>query len=159
MGICKGCGSQEKGHNPLGSWPYLLNTGARKSEGGASATPAAPDALRVQTLRKQLLRFLGAKKKPACAGSILFLVPRRGKVVQARPRHPLHRMPFESCRCASSCFAFRAKKKPACAGLTCLVPRRGLEPPHLTAHGPEPCASTNSAIWAMLLAEAAQFNS
>jgi hypothetical protein len=30
-----------------------------------------------------------------------------------------------------------------------LVPRRGLEPPHLAAHGPEPCASTNSAIWAL----------
>src|SRR5690606_39597759 len=29
-----------------------------------------------------------------------------------------------------------------------LVPRRGLEPPHLAAHGPEPCASTNSATWA-----------
>ncbi len=27
-----------------------------------------------------------------------------------------------------------------------LVPGRGLEPPHLSAHGPEPCASTNSAI-------------
>jgi hypothetical protein len=29
-----------------------------------------------------------------------------------------------------------------------LVPKRGLEPPHLAAHGPEPCASTNSATWA-----------
>ena len=29
-----------------------------------------------------------------------------------------------------------------------MVPRRGLEPPRLAAHGPEPCASTNSAIWA-----------
>ena len=29
-----------------------------------------------------------------------------------------------------------------------MVPRRGLEPPHPKAHGPEPCASTNSAIWA-----------
>ena len=28
------------------------------------------------------------------------------------------------------------------------MPRRGLEPPRLAAHGPEPCASTNSAIWA-----------
>ena len=26
------------------------------------------------------------------------------------------------------------------------MPGRGLEPPHLSAHGPEPCASTNSAI-------------
>lgn len=30
-----------------------------------------------------------------------------------------------------------------------VVPRRGLEPPHLAAHGPEPCASTNSATWAL----------
>jgi hypothetical protein len=28
------------------------------------------------------------------------------------------------------------------------VPTEGLEPPHLAAHGPEPCASTNSATWA-----------
>ena len=30
-----------------------------------------------------------------------------------------------------------------------LVPKRGLEPPHPKAHGPEPCASTNSAIRAI----------
>ncbi len=36
-----------------------------------------------------------------------------------------------------------------CKQLRCfLVPRRGLEPPRLAAHGPEPCASTNSATWA-----------
>ena len=29
-----------------------------------------------------------------------------------------------------------------------VVPRRGLEPPHPKAHGPEPCASTISATWA-----------
>src|ERR1700750_531407 len=29
-----------------------------------------------------------------------------------------------------------------------LVPTEGLEPPRLAAHGPEPCASTNSATWA-----------
>ena len=34
---------------------------------------------------------------------------------------------------------------------TLVVPRRGLEPPHLAAHGPEPCASTNSATWALRL--------
>ena len=28
------------------------------------------------------------------------------------------------------------------------MPRKGLEPSRLAAHGPEPCASTNSAIWA-----------
>jgi hypothetical protein len=33
-----------------------------------------------------------------------------------------------------------------------LVPTEGLEPPHLAAHGPEPCASTNSATWASLFA-------
>ena len=32
-----------------------------------------------------------------------------------------------------------------------LVPTEGLEPPHLAAHGPEPCASTNSATWALQL--------
>ncbi len=30
-----------------------------------------------------------------------------------------------------------------------MVPTEGLEPPHLAAHGPEPCASTNSATWAI----------
>ena len=32
-----------------------------------------------------------------------------------------------------------------------VVPTEGLEPPHLAAHGPEPCASTNSATWALKL--------
>ena len=32
--------------------------------------------------------------------------------------------------------------------LNMLVPTEGLEPPHPKAHGPEPCASTNSATWA-----------
>lgn len=31
-----------------------------------------------------------------------------------------------------------------------VVPTEGLEPPHLSEHGPEPCASTNSATWAFL---------
>ena len=42
-------------------------------------------------------------------------------------------------------------KKPASSGLfLCgsMVPTEGFEPPHLAAHGPEPCASTNSATWA-----------
>ena len=30
-----------------------------------------------------------------------------------------------------------------------LVPTEGIEPPHPKAHGPEPCASTNSATWAL----------
>src|SRR6188768_2978650 len=30
-----------------------------------------------------------------------------------------------------------------------VVPTEGLEPSHLAAHGPEPCASTNSATWAL----------
>lgn len=29
-----------------------------------------------------------------------------------------------------------------------MVPTEGFEPPHLSTHGPEPCASTNSATWA-----------
>jgi hypothetical protein len=32
-----------------------------------------------------------------------------------------------------------------------MVPTEGLEPPHPKAHGPEPCASTNSATWALIL--------
>ncbi len=32
--------------------------------------------------------------------------------------------------------------------LVILVPGRELESPHLAIHGPEPCASTNSATWA-----------
>lgn len=39
-----------------------------------------------------------------------------------------------------------AIKKPAAAGFFVgLVPRKGLEPSRLAPHGPEPCASTNSA--------------
>ena len=32
-----------------------------------------------------------------------------------------------------------------------MVPTKGLEPLHPKAHGPEPCASTNSATWALML--------
>ena len=35
-----------------------------------------------------------------------------------------------------------------------VVPTEGLEPPHPKAHGPEPCASTNSATWALIAATA-----
>src|SRR5450830_1431167 len=35
--------------------------------------------------------------------------------------------------------------------LLLVVPTKGLEPLHPKAHGPEPCASTNSATWALLL--------
>ena len=41
---------------------------------------------------------------------------------------------------------FPTVSKPLLRGM--MVPRRGLEPPLLAEHGPEPCASTNSAIWA-----------
>ncbi len=50
-------------------------------------------------------------------------------------------------------FADKALKIIKATGIllyTSMVPRRGLEPPHLAAHGPEPCASTNSATWAYL---------
>ena len=42
----------------------------------------------------------------------------------------------------------RGTRQPCCCILH-LVPTEGLEPPHLAAHGPEPCASTNSATWAL----------
>jgi hypothetical protein len=35
-----------------------------------------------------------------------------------------------------------------CDQLFFVVPRTGIEPAHLSIHGPEPCASTNSATWA-----------
>ncbi len=40
-------------------------------------------------------------------------------------------------------------KRLAQAKVVLMVPGRGLEPPHPKAHGPEPCASTNSAIRAI----------
>src|SRR3989338_770055 len=45
----------------------------------------------------------------------IMMVPGRGSVTRARPRHPLYRMPFESWR--EACFAFPGTKKewPACA--------------------------------------------
>src|SRR5471030_2924336 len=39
-----------------------------------------------------------------------------------------------------------------------VVPTEGLEPPPLAAHGPEPCASTNSATWANLYSEECYFS-
>ena len=85
-------------------------------------------------------------------GTFDTVVPRRGSVTQARPRHPLHqqgvrrgckvakattttqhRMPFESWREARRCFACSGHqtktarlREPFCL---ILVPRRGLEPP------------------------------
>ena len=58
---------------------------------------------------------------------------------------------------------WKAKSRPSCDDRLFwnLVPRRGLEPPHPKAHGPEPCASTNSATWAyrcMLMAVPKAFN-
>ena len=46
------------------------------------------------------------------------------------------------------CITFAADINENCS---LLVPTEGLEPPHLAAHGPEPCASTNSATWALML--------
>ncbi len=40
-----------------------------------------------------------------------------------------------------------------------MVPKRGLEPPRLTAQVPETCASTNSAIWAYKIHLSARSNS
>ena len=45
-------------------------------------------------------------------------------------------------------FWFMQKKSLRKQALNLVVPTEGLEPPHLAAHGPEPCASTNSATWA-----------
>ena len=50
---------------------------------------------------------------------------------------------------AGAVLAGTIKKEAALAtSFLYLVPTEGLEPPHLAAHGPEPCASTNSATWA-----------
>jgi hypothetical protein len=58
-------------------------------------------------------------------------------------------------RCPSALLYGRTKQKAdhrkMIGFLRNLVPRRGLEPPHPKAHGPEPCASTNSATWAISL--------
>ena len=45
----------------------------------------------------------------------------------------------------------RLGEKSAASLRNFVVPTEGLEPPHLAAHGPEPCASTNSATWALML--------
>ena len=50
--------------------------------------------------------------------------------------------------CVASCVC-RLGSVGHAASTKAVVPRRGLEPPHLAAHGPEPCASTNSATWAL----------
>src|SRR5436305_11130766 len=47
------------------------------------------------------------------------------------------RIPFAKAAASCGCLSGR------------VVPTEGLEPPHLAAHGPEPCASTNSATWAI----------
>ncbi len=65
--------------------------------------PSSPGA-------KHASLFWARKRKwPAYASHVFELVPRRGSVTQARPRHPLHRMLFESWR--EACFAFLGTKK------------------------------------------------
>ena len=49
-------------------------------------------------------------------------------------------------RPASRCYA--VKGFVSAGALRSLVPRGGLEPPHLSAHEPESCVSTNSTTWA-----------
>jgi hypothetical protein len=72
-----------------------------------------------------------------------------------RPRQALQGLPFESprARCAGTLLVCPKRKRPIDfhqSTFYVLVPTEGLEPPHLAAHGPEPCASTNSATWALL---------
>ena len=83
-----------------------------------------------------------------------FWCPGEDSVTQARPRSGLHARPFSSSRQVLKHLTFWAGMKKAdhlamIGFLGILVPRRGLEPPHPKAHGPEPCASTNSATWAL----------
>ena len=91
------------------------------------------------------------------------MVPTKG----LEPLHPKAHGP-EPCASTNSatwalmllyCFAtsthyFTADNNENCS---LLVPTKGLEPLHPKAHGPEPCASTNSATWANVLLTACYF--
>src|SRR5690606_4157542 len=70
---------------------------------------------------------------------------KNGKAAKNGKARAEKQTPGEACRVAGGRGGGSAW--PNC--LNSVVPRRGLEPPHLAAHGPEPCASTNSATWAL----------
>src|SRR5690606_11272744 len=89
----------------------------------------------------------------SCDSHFLYrVVPRRGLGhTGATPAGPAGPAFLALTRCAQAHrFLGQMKKWLPCDShfLYRVVPRRGLEPPHLAAHGPEPCASTNSATWA-----------
>lgn len=63
--------------------------------------------------------------------------------ILTRPRHRQQDLPDRALPVKA-----KAAQTQGLARLLFMVPRRGLEPPRLAAHGPEPCASTNSATWA-----------
>src|SRR5450830_92737 len=81
------------------------------------------------------------------------LLPTEGLGHVPRPRLALQGQTFESHPqgAQAPCSRSPKRKRPADfhqPTFYVLVPTEGLEPPHLAAHGPEPCASTNSATWA-----------
>ena len=99
-------------------------------------------------------RILGVKKEMGC----LHNPPHIGCEERARSRRRDPGIRNTGCvsssgvQHAGAVLALGTKKRDRslARSISYMVPRRGLEPPHLTAHGPEPCASTNSAIWAAI---------
>lgn len=131
-------------------WPCL------KTEGGRIAARFLPqsDVIGLMLKDNKFMEQQNKKGRPLRNDRPFgILVPRRGlghtgatPVGLACPTF----LALTSGAQAPDFLGWKAKSRPSCDDRLFwnLVPRRGLEPPHPKAHGPEPCASTNYATWA-----------
>jgi hypothetical protein len=116
---------------PLNQWFFILVPGnqSHRCDPGIRCIgcPSIPPAKRAGA------SLTPDEKKTAYA---VFLIWCRGgeSVTQARPRHPLHRMPFDSPGDARRRFAYPGRKKNCIRSLFNLVPGGGIEPPRPFRH-------------------------
>ena len=96
-----------------------------------------------------LLLYCGSQQSTTCC----WWCPRRDSNPYTRRHMDLNhaRLPIPPRGHCAACYYYLATvlRITTINNLLLVVPTKGLEPLHPKAHGPEPCASTNSATWAL----------